>query len=96
MTENRKRVAVHVTAQQRTVTIRSPAQITGATVKVEVLPVRVVKNWYEGDYEVDPRFVEQRLETENKTMKEDLTVNSILVSTTENLSGGNTVYIGME
>lgn len=52
--------------------------------------------YYEGAYEVDPRKVLQRLETANMSMREDVIVNEIFYSEVENLSGGNTAYIGME
>ena len=49
---------------------------------------------YRGDYDVDPRFIEQTLETKDKLMGKDVTVRPIDVFTTTNLSGGNTVIIG--
>lgn len=52
--------------------------------------------YYEGDYVIDPKFTEIILPTNGHVMRDDVTVNSIMVSVTENLSGGNTVYIGME
>lgn len=52
--------------------------------------------YYEGDYIVDPKFTEIVLPTNGHIMMDDVTVHPILVSVTENLSGGNTVYIGME
>ena len=52
--------------------------------------------YYEGSYEVDPRKVSQTLETANKSMADDVTVNAIFYSEVANPSGGDTVYIGME
>ena len=52
--------------------------------------------YYEGDYIVDPRKVSQTLQTANKSMSADVTVNEIFYSEVGNLSGGNTAYIGME
>ncbi len=49
---------------------------------------------YDGEYIVDPSFEQQILETKNKTMEDDVTVNAIMVSRTTNTSGGYTVYIG--
>lgn len=49
---------------------------------------------YDGAYEVTPTFEKIELETENKVLTSDVVVNGIPVSITENLSGGNTVYIG--
>jgi len=51
---------------------------------------------YDGEYVVDPSFDQQTLQTKNKTMEDDVTVNAIMVSRTTNLSGGYTVYIGGE
>lgn len=52
--------------------------------------------YYTGEYVVDPRKVEQTLETRNKSMREDVTINEIYYSETSNLGGGLTAYIGME
>ena len=49
---------------------------------------------YLGPYVVDPTFREQTLETRNKLMTDDVTVNPIEVSRTSNPAGGITVYIG--
>ena len=43
--------------------------------------------WYLGNYEVDPRKVEQTLETRNKSMREDVVVHPIFYQETSNLSG---------
>jgi hypothetical protein len=95
MTENRKRVTVKVTGQQRTVTIRSPAQGGQATVNVEVLPVRVISpDEYKGDYTATPEFEAQTFETKDKLMTDDFTVESIPVYDTTNPAGGITIYIG--
>lgn len=51
--------------------------------------------YYEGSYEVDPRKVEQVLETANKSMADDVTVNAIFYSEVSN-PYGDTVFIGME
>ena len=49
---------------------------------------------YDGEYTVNPMFIAQTLETADKVMDADLTVNAIEVSRTSNPSGGKTVYIG--
>lgn len=49
---------------------------------------------YDGEYVVNPSFNEQILDTKHKMMEDDVVVEPIMVSTTINLSGGNTVYIG--
>ncbi len=50
--------------------------------------------YYTGEYEVDPTFEEQILQTQDKMMLEDVTVHAIEVSRVSNPSGGKTVYIG--
>lgn len=52
--------------------------------------------YYLGDYEVDPRKVEQTLETKNKSMRDDVKVNPIFYAETSNISGGLTAVIGLE
>lgn len=52
--------------------------------------------YYTGAYVVDPRKVEQTLETKNKSMRDDVTVNPIFYAETTNLSGGLTAVIGLE
>lgn len=49
---------------------------------------------YTGDYTVNPDFKGKTLETKDKTMYEDVTVNPIEVARVSNPSGGTTVYIG--
>lgn len=60
----------------------------------EVIEVQHGFDPYEGPYEVNPMFVEQILETKDKSMTDDVTVKEIAVYRTENPSGGNTVIIG--
>lgn len=52
--------------------------------------------YYDGDYEVSPRKVEQILNTENKSMKDDLVINPIYYAETINQGGGYTAVIGVE
>lgn len=52
--------------------------------------------YYLGTYEVDPRKVEQTLETANKSMREDVVVHPIFYAETSNPSGGYTAVIGYE
>lgn len=97
MTENRKRVSVTIAGQQRCATIRAPAQAAGKTVTVAALPVRPLERpAYAGPYAVDPLFTGQTLQTNGKRMTDDLTVEPIYVSDTQNPAGGITVYIGGE
>ena len=49
---------------------------------------------YEGEYNIIPKFEPQRLETKDRTLSYDLTVEAIAVIKTSNESGGNTVIIG--
>ena len=52
--------------------------------------------YYSGPYVVDPRKVEQTLETTNKSMSGDVTINPIFYSETSNVGGGLTAVIGLE
>ena len=54
----------------------------------------VVGDVYDGSYTVTPAFSEQWLETKDKIMVDDVTIEPIMVSRTTNLSGGTTIYIG--
>ena len=49
---------------------------------------------YEGDYNVTPRVYQQVLETKDKLMLDDVTVEIIPLSRVINLSNGYTVTIG--
>lgn len=51
---------------------------------------------YTGDYIVDPDFATQILETKEKFMLDDVTVNPIEVARVSNPAGGRTIYIGGE
>ena len=109
MTETSKRVEVAVVPQYRRISLAQPprligasvgleARLLGAVINLDALPVRVIGHidWYEGEYEVDPRFVEQNLDTQNKGMHRDVEVHAIRVAAVENPQGGNTVWIGKE
>lgn len=75
MTENRKRVAVQIAGQQRTVSIRAPAQGAAREVAVEALPVRAVNlPAYPGPYIVMPGPEAQVLHTDGLRMTGDVTV----------------------
>lgn len=63
-------------------------------VGVLTIPTYVDVGVYSGDYEVNPTFESQTLETKNKTLTDDILVNAIEVQSVSNLSGGRTVYIG--
>lgn len=52
--------------------------------------------YYDGEYTVDPRKVSQTLDTKDKSMSSNVTINAIFYSEVSNPSGGGTVYIGKE
>lgn len=52
--------------------------------------------YYEGLTTIDPRKIEQTLETANKSMSENVVINPIYYAETSNESGGYTAVIGME
>lgn len=49
---------------------------------------------YKGEYIINPKIVSQKMETKDKIMDDDVTINEIYFNETENLSGGMTVQIG--
>lgn len=51
-------------------------------------------NPYTGDYTVDPDFDGKVLQTRQKYMRDNVTVNPIQVESVSNPAGGRTVYIG--
>lgn len=59
----------------------------------EIFQIRT-DNKYEGDYNVIPRVYQQTLETKDKLMLDDVTVEIIPLSRVINLSNGYTVTIG--
>lgn len=52
--------------------------------------------YYDGATVIDPRKVEQELETKNKSMHDNIVINPIYYAETSNLGGGYTAVIGME
>ena len=52
--------------------------------------------YYEGEYVVIPRKVEQSLATKNKAMNDDVVVRAINRADVVNVGGGLTVTIGFE
>ena len=50
--------------------------------------------WYGGPYVVTPKFENQELDTDHKSMRTDVTVKEIPVARVHNPSGGYTVTIG--
>ena len=51
---------------------------------------------YDGNYDVIPKTEGQTLETNQKYMKSDVTIQKIPFYNVSNESGGSTVYIGSE
>lgn len=51
---------------------------------------------YEGSYTVTPKVTSQELETADRLLKENVTVNAIPYWDVSNETGGSTVYIGSE
>lgn len=52
--------------------------------------------WFDGAYTVTPRKVEQTLETDHKSMRDDVIIEAIERADVLNPSGGYTVTIGAE
>ena len=59
----------------------------------EIVPIGDLPT-YTGAYDVDPKFFAQKLATNGKKMRDDVTVEAIEVQRVSNTSGGRTVYIG--
>lgn len=62
--------------------------------KVDNISVGVDAEVYDGEYEVTPSQLEQKLETFNKLLKDDVTVKSIPYYEVDNIENGVTVIIG--
>ena len=82
----------------RTVTVRP--KISKSIINVRASLVTKIEHGsseyedYDGDYIVFPDWEDQTLATNEKVMHDDVTVKAIYINITENLAGGNTVYIG--
>ena len=59
-----------------------------------VIKVGDLPETYTGEYNIIPDFSDQVLETKNKVLTDNVTIERIAVSKVSNLSGGNTVFIG--
>lgn len=89
--ENLKSVADHIREKGGTSELLSfPDEFILAIDEIETGGVPA----YTGSYEVTPNFSEQTLSTQNKRMRDDVTVHQIPVVRTSNLYGGDTVVIG--
>ena len=62
----------------------------------EISDDTITHNTYDGDYFVIPRKTEQTLDTENKFMAHDVTIDAINYSEVSNPAGGKTVNCGYE
>lgn len=49
---------------------------------------------YDGDYIVNPKVTSQELETKDKVLEDNVTINAIYYNETENQGGGYTAQIG--
>lgn len=73
-------------------TLEAAGQLTGTISLPDLTPP--VHPIYDGPYEVTPHFYEQELQTKNKLMTDDVTVEIIPAHETTNPQGGLTVTIG--
>lgn len=64
----------------------------GGTVSQELAP----HDKYSGPYEIFPRKVDQLLNTSDKLLTDDITIDAIRYSEVSNPEGGTTVNIGYE
>ena len=71
-------------------------QTVGVAQGVITVPVYKDVPEYQGVYDVTPKVVEQRMETKNKVLRDDVIIKSIPFFNVSNTSGGSTVYIGNE
>lgn len=62
--------------------------------KVDDIKMGVDADTYDGEYSVKPTFEQQKLNTKDKLMIDDVTIDEISVVKVSNTSGGNTVIIG--
>lgn len=70
--------------------IRDRAKMSGTLHYAKSKPLP----WYEGEYEVTPKWEDIVLETKQKSMRDDVTVTEIPYLEVENPQGGVTVVIG--
>ena len=66
----------------------------GASLGQTVIQYVGDSNPYTGSYTIDPDFDGQVLQTRQKYMTDNVTVNPIQVESVSNIEGGRTVYIG--
>lgn len=66
----------------------------GALIGGLSIPTYIDVDVYDGEYIVNPDFDSITLQTMNKTLAQNVTVNPIQVESVSNPTGGRTVYIG--
>lgn len=66
----------------------------GASLGQTVIQYVGETNPYTGSYIIDPDFEGQVLQTRQKYMIDNVTINPIQVESVSNIKGGRTVYIG--
>lgn len=82
--------------------LSSPAKLSGSITGVKniigghISDDLLAANKYTGSYDIVPRKVEQVLNTSDKLMVNDLTVEAIRYSEVTNPEGGTTINIGYE
>ena len=74
-----------------TATVSTVDQLNG---NIGAKTINVGGRPYEGEYEVNPTFNKQELNTRGAILQENIVVNSISVNKSANQFGGNTVVIG--
>lgn len=74
-------------------TILTPILSLDVELEIGTLIKEYPSGTYDGPYEIKPKHNEQILNTKDKTMTDDLTVEEIPYSEVTNPQGGVTVYI---
>ena len=82
---------VIIELKKMSATIRTTDSLKG---EIGAKTINVGGRPYEGEYDVNPTFNKQELNTRGAILQENIVVNSISVNKSANSSGGNTVVIG--
>lgn len=87
---------LHITFNEINSDIHTQFIQTHCTFQTDFGEIILVKSddVYTGDYDVIPRVYQQILETKDKVMNDDVTVEEIPIAKVLNLSGGLTATIG--
>lgn len=70
------------------------AEIIGDDIPDRIRALPTKGSPYTGAYVVHPKVTSQELETKNKHMEDNVTIEAIYYSETSNISDGITVFIG--